>query len=156
MTIQLPPSQVVLKRTDDGGIDEDGGSIELGPDTPKVAGFDCTYQDGYDWIDTMAGAGWTTISSWGRDGWDLGDWPYVVISVKSDPDGEGFGYCQRCEGDLDVRWFATRDELFAHIDTVAAWYWEHLSNGPDNYDPNDPKFKGPFSWKRLEREKESA
>ena len=64
MTIKLPPTQVALARDSDGNIDEHGAPIVLDAEHTQVAGFDCTWQDGYDWIDTMAGAGWTTVSSW--------------------------------------------------------------------------------------------
>lgn len=44
---------------------------------------------GVDWIDDgyafmAAGAtdGWRAVSAWGKDGWDLGDWPYVVVLFR--------------------------------------------------------------------------
>lgn len=39
--------------------------------------------DGYSDMEVAATEGWRAIAGWGRDGWDLGDWPYVVISVRT-------------------------------------------------------------------------
>jgi hypothetical protein len=36
--------------------------------------------DGYDWMDVIAEHGWAVIPSWGCDGWDLGQWPYVMVA----------------------------------------------------------------------------
>jgi hypothetical protein len=41
--------------------------------------------DGYSDMEVAAGEGWHAIAGWGRDGYDLGDWPYVVVSVRSLP-----------------------------------------------------------------------
>lgn len=38
--------------------------------------------DGYSDMEAAAKEGWRPIAGWGADGWDLGDWPYVVISVR--------------------------------------------------------------------------
>lgn len=35
--------------------------------------------DGYDWMDLAQRTPWVVIPSWGRDGWDLGSWPYVQV-----------------------------------------------------------------------------
>jgi hypothetical protein len=35
--------------------------------------------DGYDWMDAVAATPWAVIPSWGREGWDAGQWPYVII-----------------------------------------------------------------------------
>ena len=78
-----------------------------------------------------------------------------MFSVKADPEGEGYGVTVRCEGDLDCRWFPTRAQLIAHIDQAAAWYFER-SPYDIGYDPDDPKFKGPFSWERCNQAKEQT
>lgn len=41
--------------------------------------------DGYDDMDVAESEGWKAVSGWGRDGWDLGDWPYVVVSTRDVP-----------------------------------------------------------------------
>ena len=37
--------------------------------------------DGYDWMDVISEHGWAVIPSWGCDGWDLGQWPYVMVAA---------------------------------------------------------------------------
>jgi hypothetical protein len=37
--------------------------------------------DGYDWMDRVHRSRWAPIPSWGRDGWDLGDWPLVIVAT---------------------------------------------------------------------------
>ena len=85
---------------------------------------------------------WRAVSAWGRDGWDLGDWPYVVISVRETHDssqcdpictlaGEtGSDFCppnryqmrQTVEGDTDVYAFSTAEDRDAAIDYLFVWY----------------------------------
>ena len=48
----------------------------------------------------------------GLDGWDLGDWPYVVVYVAERNDE--FGVRTYCEGDLNDKWFATVEEQTEH------------------------------------------
>lgn len=35
------------------------------------------FGDGYDWMSELQK--WAAIPGWGRDGWDMGSWPYVII-----------------------------------------------------------------------------
>ena len=35
---------------------------------------------GYDWQEEIEEEGWAVIPNWGVDGWDLGEWPYVMIA----------------------------------------------------------------------------
>jgi hypothetical protein len=51
-------------------------------------------QDGYDFETLAEKLGWRMVASWGRDGWDHGDWPYVKYGyVDIDPICKG-----TCEG----------------------------------------------------------
>jgi hypothetical protein len=43
--------------------------------------------DGYDRIEAARPHRWHAIPSWGRDGWDLGKWPLVVIYHRNSPAG---------------------------------------------------------------------
>lgn len=107
--------------------------------------------DGYDFMHEHAiPAGWRAVSSWGRDGWDLGDWPYVCI-YHHDYAG-AYWFLSYCEGDLTAYRFDTLDQLHAHTDDTARFYWEHFfrDRGPDNLD--GPEARGPFSWARLDAE----
>jgi len=114
--------------------------------------------DGYDRMEHSEKAGWQSVSSWGHDGWDLGDWPYVVI--KTAKHNGRFLLAQDVEGDLTVYGFDSEANRESAIDYLFAWYasthrdWlpaeitrEILDAGAANL---PVKFRGPFSWKRLE------
>lgn len=86
--------------------------------------------DGYDDMDVAAEDGWVSVSGWGRDGYDLGDWPYVTVSTKI-LDGSdslkyattaNFGLLTTCEGDHTRYHFKTREDLYAAIDYLFIWY----------------------------------
>ena len=36
------------------------------------------WDDGYDWMAKVRRP-WAPVPSWGRDGWDMGDWPLVIV-----------------------------------------------------------------------------
>jgi hypothetical protein len=44
-------------------------------------------KDGYDRIERAVAHGWRAVPGWGRDGWDLGSWPLVVIFHGESPAG---------------------------------------------------------------------
>jgi hypothetical protein len=76
--------------------------------------------NGYDDMEVAERQGWSVISSWGHDGWDLGQWPYVAIYTR-EADGK-FEMQQVVEGDHDVYRFDTADERTAAIDYLFLWY----------------------------------
>ena len=123
--------------------------------------------DGYGDMAAEKSRGWQAVSGWGADGWDLGDWPYVVIYVRPaanrfDPDKPTtFGLMQICEGDRTVYEFGSREDREAAIDYLFLWYsadedWSPVgSSMPDargRLDRGeieiDPKFRGPYSVRR--------
>lgn len=113
--------------------------------------------DGYGDMEVGAKRGWVAVSAWGHDGWDLGDWPYVVISTR-DHDGQ-FQVQQVVEGDHDLYSFENEDDRNAAIDYLFLWYGQSRSRPPVEVDREaldagavvvDDKYRGPFSWKRLD------
>ena len=99
-------------------------------------------------------AGWTmnAVSSWGRDGWDLGEWPYVVISHGTTPEGEHVVRCN-VEGDLDYYVtpdVETRDKV---TDWLAHFYWQNRGDVECSFEDMPAERRGPFSWARLDAEK---
>ena len=119
--------------------------------------------DGYDDMTLAEAQKWHAVSGWGRDGWDLGDWPYVAIYIR-DLNGT-YQMQQIVEGDHDVYTFASREDREAAIDYMFLWYAAGQDWAPLGYEQRatldagelevDPKWRGPFSWDRLEREKAS-
>lgn len=117
-----------------------------------TTGFDPS-GDGYDYLQNLEATGkWVALGSWGLDGWDLGDWPYVVYLISRTEDGVAVR--ERCEGDLTTWTFPTPAEAFAYIDSI--WHGQVQRDPsrfgfeavPDDLDTN-PRFRGPFTWARL-------
>lgn len=108
-------------------------------------GFDVS-GDGYDWMDEAMRDGWRMVASWGRDGWDMGDWPYVVIGYRKLPDAT-YVSIQRIEGDLQAWHHTNKDTLTAHLDGLARRWWKRNGNGPG--DLNSDAAKGWYSAARL-------
>jgi hypothetical protein len=63
--------------------------------------------DGCDWIEALRGTGWREIAGH-PDGRLLGDWPYQVVALHSDPQRELYGLAVYTEGDVHVQGFRDR------------------------------------------------
>lgn len=121
--------------------------------------------DGYEDMEAERTRGWRAISSWGLNGWDLGEWPYVVISCGESLTGAPDLLCT-VEGDRDVYRFATTEDRDAAIDYLFLWYaaGKEYSDFPvidrGQLDAGaltvDERFRGPFSWSRLDASKAPA
>lgn len=109
--------------------------------------------DGWDWMDELGPTPWVPVPLWGLDGWDLGEWPYVIVCICSPGSGtQAFGVATYVEGDLERQAYATRAEMIARVDEIAAFYWR-LSSRPPEVPPIGPlpeELTGPFSWERLD------
>ena len=117
--------------------------------------------DGYSDMEVEGKRGWRAIAGWGRDGWDLGSWPYVVIYRRESGDagssfvvGQRFELMQICEGDRTVYTFASREDRNAAIDYLFLWYAAGEDWAPLSYEDRakldageltvDEKFRGPY------------
>ncbi len=107
-------------------------------------------EEGYDRMERRRHSGWEPIPNWGRDGWDLGQWPYVVISHRRTSDG--FELLYDVEGDTATYRYPTREQRDAATDELAFLHWngkewvdgiEHAADAPAH-------LRGRFSWSRLE------
>lgn len=108
-------------------------------------GFDPS-GDGYDWMDDAIVAGWRVIGSWGADGWDMGDWPYVIVAYRQLPD-QTYMSIVRVEGDLAAAQHSDHAELTAFLDRTAQAYWRRNGRGPD--DLHSPDASGWYNAKRT-------
>lgn len=91
--------------------------------------------DGYDWMDVISEHGWAVIPSWGCDGWDLGQWPYVMVAGirTADDIGNLFGMATYCEGDVTTTWYRTKARWFGAISEQAFFHWTNgQAQGPDD------------------------
>lgn len=138
--------------------------------------------DGYDDMEVAAESGWIAVPGWGLDGWDLGDWPYVAISVRNrelNP-AKRYQLLTVVEGDHDVYTFASQEDRAAAIDYLFIWYgigksyedWEPLGLNQVWQDgalvsdtralldagelPIPARVRGAFSWGRVRAEELAA
>jgi hypothetical protein len=91
--------------------------------------------DGYDWMDDISVHGWTAIPNWGTDGWDAGQWPYVIIAVTrtADATGELFGVATYCEGDVSCSYYRTQKAQWEEITRHVFFSWKNgQADGPDD------------------------
>lgn len=81
--------------------------------------------DGYDWMDLINEHGWYAVSSWGEDGWDLGEWPLVVVAATSTADRSGnvYGLAVYVEGDVTCTFYRTQEAQRAEITRHAHYWW---------------------------------
>jgi hypothetical protein len=87
---------------------------------------------GWDWMDEVDDAGWGALGTWGVDGYDLGDWPYVIVAARyTRHRGRAFwGYALYCEGDVRTHWYAAKVQLWEAITREAFFYWKLNGHGP--------------------------
>ncbi|WP_299170029.1 hypothetical protein [uncultured Arthrobacter sp.] len=91
--------------------------------------------DGYDWMETLEGTGWSALPNWGSDGWDAGAWPLIVFAAARthDETGELFGYGTYVEGDTHAHWFRSQEQCFEAITEEVCFHWKTgQSDGPAN------------------------
>ena len=136
--------------------------------THKVKSYGRDYAesgDGYEDMEAEEGRGWHALSGWGRDGWDIGTWPYVVIYTRT-ISATRYEVMQIVEGDRDVYAFDSEADQHAAIDYLFLWYAADKHWAPITCDQRPmldtgyplaigDKWRGPFSWARLEAEKAS-
>jgi len=91
--------------------------------------------------------GWTPIPSWGRDGWNLGSWPYVVVYH-----GGETSLAIDVEGDIRIETFKTRAERDEKTDQIAFIHWKTLEapwvKGISSFVQSPPHLRGPFTSQR--------
>lgn len=116
--------------------------------------------DGYSDMEVAASDGWHAVSGWGRDGWDLGDWPYVVLSVRNV--AGSFQLQSVCEGDHSIYVFSSDADRNAALDYLFLWYQAGTGDLSIDIDREaldagtlrvDPMYRGPYSQKRLDAAK---
>jgi hypothetical protein len=88
---------------------------------------------GYDWMELIEAEGWAVIPNWGCDGWDLGQWPYVMVAGirTADSIGDLFGLATYCEGDVTCAYYRTQARQWDAITEHAFFNWKNgQAQGP--------------------------
>jgi hypothetical protein len=94
---------------------------------------DFHHGDGYEWIDAIGEDGWAALPNWGSEGWDLGQWPYVIIAGTRTADRTGnlFGVATYCEGDVTCTYYRTQRAQWDAITEHAFFSWSNgQAHGP--------------------------
>ena len=89
--------------------------------------------DGYDWKEEIETEGWAVIPNWGIDGWDLGQWPYVMVAGTrtADENGPLWGMATYCEGDVATTWYRDQKAHWAAVTAEAHFSWVNgQAHGP--------------------------
>jgi hypothetical protein len=99
---------------------------------------------------------WKPVPTWGRDGWEFGAWPYVVVYHRTADNA--WQLTENVEGDATVYSYPSRGLRDAATDCLAFSYWKHDQRGwvsdIDSVDVAPDNLRGPFSWARLEESHE--
>lgn len=97
-------------------MDNNNAPVRVEETTRAFEGRWC--DDGYDFIAAGGIAGWTPVSAWGVDGWDLLDWPYYVCLFRGDTERATY-----CEGDIRIETFESREARERSTDELALANW---------------------------------
>jgi hypothetical protein len=97
------------------------------PRPPSGHGFG----GGYEWMEEGLPEGWHAEPIWGRDGWDLGAWPYVIVALFIDDERERYAVTTYIEGDINVKRYQSRGALYVAVNEIAEFHWRlGQSRGP--------------------------
>lgn len=114
-----------------------------------------TISSGYEWMEQLPD-GWHVEPSWGRDGWDLGAWPLIVVALFVDEKSDRYAVATYTEGDVTVNRYQSRGALYVAVNKIAEFHWRmEQSLGPDDLPEGEgllAKHCGPYSRDRYDRE----
>ena len=99
---------------------------------------------GYDYMERATDRGWTALALWGEEGYDFGQWPYVIGFVRVVRDGARrlYGFGVYVEGDLTTDYYRSWDACNEAISRQAFWYWNAgQSDGPKDLAPSFEKMQ---------------
>lgn len=97
--------------------------------TANLPALPSNADNGYDWMAALPAA-WKPTSSWGEDGWDLGDWPYVIVCLYVNPLHDLYACATYVEGDVFIEQRPSLEELYAFVDRQAEFFWRHGRGAP--------------------------
>ena len=109
--------------------------------------------DGYSDMEAEEKRGWSVQAGWGQDGWNLGDWPYVMFYFRERDDS--YELLTIVEGDRTAWKFSSREDRDAAVDYLFLWYAAGESWAPLSWEDRekldagtlviaDSKWRGPY------------
>lgn len=111
------------------------------------------WDSGYDYMELAESNGWVAIGTWGQDGWNFGNWPYVMGFYRHErAGGENFwGFGTYLEGDLVTDYYESRTALMEAIDrrAFADWKGGHADGPtdlPGKFEDLPAKYRGPSNF----------
>jgi hypothetical protein len=110
--------------------------------------------DGYDDMELAEKHGWHSIPVWGKDGWNLGSWPLVIVFHRNlKKDGETlYQVIEYVEGDVTMWSCPTKELRQQVIDELAFFHWKHTMEewveGYDSVDQLPDALRGPYGRQR--------
>ncbi len=107
------------------------------------------FYGGYEMMEIANTHGWTPVAGWGKDGYDLGSWPYLIVFVNR-RDNQHL-IATYCEGDI-TQYQCPTDLIRNQIITEIAFYhWKHSEySAPPNMEKYNStedlpdELKGPY------------
>ncbi len=117
--------------------------------------------DGYDDMELAEKHGWHPISAWGKDGWNLGSWPLVIVFFRNlkvkQEETVVYQVIEYVEGDVTMWSCPTKELRQAVIDELAFFHWKHMQEEwvkeYTSVDELPDALKGPYGRDR-EQDKE--
>jgi hypothetical protein len=114
------------------------------------------FGNGYEWMNEGLPEGWHPEPIWGRDGWDLGGWPLVVVALYIDDEHGHFAVAEYVEGDVNVQRYKSRGALYVAVNNIAEFHWRmEQSHGPRDLPEGEgllAHHTGPYPGWRSRRE----
>jgi hypothetical protein len=102
--------------------------------------------DAYSAISLAEKRGWHVKASWGRDGFDLGSWPFVIVLFRNH--NGRFEVVEYVEGDVTVYACPTEALRNQITDEMAFFHWKHNSEpwvvGYETADQLPDELRGPY------------
>jgi len=86
--------------------------------------------DGWDFLQMLPTAGWSSVRAWGRHGWDLGDWPLVIVAARRCVHSGQVEVCEYVQGDLTITTWPDVDAATGHVNGLAQAWWDRTGRGP--------------------------
>lgn len=114
------------------------------------------FGDGYEWMEEALPEGWHAEPVWGRDGWNLGAWPLVVVALYINDERTHYAVAEYVEGDVDVTRYKSRGALYVAVNKIAEFHWRlGQSRGPRDLPEGEgllAHHTGPYTQWRNARE----